>query len=268
MHSGSRCAGWLDTHGSASQAAASEAASHAAGRLDELLVRTLAAAIEERPPGARPHRRAARDAMVDRAKLDRTPARRGAFGGSVGRGRSPRRPGRAEPGDGCGGAGTTVCRRRGARSRRAARGNAAPRRGGDGASSAGGSGRGGCGASRGTRIVPRRQPALLVDRSRRGPLTVYDLESLGEAPTLCVLSACDSGLSEVRAGDELMGLTATLLALGSASIVASVVAVRRDGHPAGDRRSIASSPQGSLPPKRWSGRSGGRRRSRGHGGTG
>jgi tetratricopeptide (TPR) repeat protein len=56
-----------------------------------------------------------------------------------------------------------------------------------------------------------------------GPLTVYDLESLGEAPALCVLSACDSGLSEVRAGDELMGLTATLLALGSATIVASVV---------------------------------------------
>ncbi|HET9506701.1 MAG TPA: CHAT domain-containing protein [Gaiellaceae bacterium] len=58
-----------------------------------------------------------------------------------------------------------------------------------------------------------------------GPLTVYDLESLAEAPSLCVLSACDSGLSEVRAGDELMGLTATLLALGSSTIVASVVAV-------------------------------------------
>ena len=58
-----------------------------------------------------------------------------------------------------------------------------------------------------------------------GPLTVYDLESLDEAPALCVLSACDSGLSEVKAGDELMGLTATLLALGSATIVASVVTV-------------------------------------------
>jgi CHAT domain-containing protein len=58
-----------------------------------------------------------------------------------------------------------------------------------------------------------------------GPLTVYDLESLDEAPELCVLSACDSGLTEVRAGDELMGLTATLLALGSATIVASVVTV-------------------------------------------
>ena len=58
-----------------------------------------------------------------------------------------------------------------------------------------------------------------------GPLTVYDFESLDEAPALCVLSACESGLSEVRAGDELMGLTATLLALGSSTIVASVVTV-------------------------------------------
>jgi hypothetical protein len=58
-----------------------------------------------------------------------------------------------------------------------------------------------------------------------GPLTVYDLESLDQAPSLCVLSACESGLTEVRAGDELMGLTAALLALGTATIVASVVAV-------------------------------------------
>ncbi len=58
-----------------------------------------------------------------------------------------------------------------------------------------------------------------------GPLTVYDLESLAAAPALCVLSACESGLSDVRPGDELMGLTATLLALGTATIVASVILV-------------------------------------------
>jgi CHAT domain-containing protein len=40
-----------------------------------------------------------------------------------------------------------------------------------------------------------------------------------------VLSACDSGLSEVRPGDELMGLVATLLRLGTRTIVAPVVAV-------------------------------------------
>ena len=58
-----------------------------------------------------------------------------------------------------------------------------------------------------------------------GPLTVYDLESLRVAPMLCVLSACESGLSDVHPGDELMGLTATLLALGTATIVASVTVV-------------------------------------------
>jgi CHAT domain-containing protein len=58
-----------------------------------------------------------------------------------------------------------------------------------------------------------------------GPLTVYDLESLRLPPSLCVLSACESGLSDVRAGDELMGLTAALLALGTTTVIASVVPV-------------------------------------------
>jgi hypothetical protein len=58
-----------------------------------------------------------------------------------------------------------------------------------------------------------------------GPLTVYDLEGLGTAPHRVVLSACESGLSGVAPGDELMGLAASLLALGTASLVASVVPV-------------------------------------------
>jgi len=58
-----------------------------------------------------------------------------------------------------------------------------------------------------------------------GPLTVYDLESLARAPQLLVLSACESGLSAVHPGDELMGLAAAVLALGTRSLIASVVAV-------------------------------------------
>ncbi len=54
-----------------------------------------------------------------------------------------------------------------------------------------------------------------------GPLTVYDLERLDQAPTLLVLSACDSGLSDVQPGDELMGLASVLLALGTRTLVAS-----------------------------------------------
>jgi CHAT domain len=55
-----------------------------------------------------------------------------------------------------------------------------------------------------------------------GGLTVYDLERLARAPRMLVLSACDSGLSAVRPGDELMGLAAALLSLGTRSVVASV----------------------------------------------
>lgn len=58
-----------------------------------------------------------------------------------------------------------------------------------------------------------------------GPLTVYDLERLGRAPEIMVLSACDAGLSDVRPGDELMGLAAALFALGTRTLVASVVPV-------------------------------------------
>jgi hypothetical protein len=58
-----------------------------------------------------------------------------------------------------------------------------------------------------------------------GPLTVYDLERLDRAPDVIVLSACQSGLSAVRPGDELMGLAAVLFSLGTRTLVASVIPV-------------------------------------------
>lgn len=58
-----------------------------------------------------------------------------------------------------------------------------------------------------------------------GPLTVYDLERLRTPPARVVLSACDSGLSAVRPGDELMGFTAALLGLGTRTLIAPVVPV-------------------------------------------
>jgi hypothetical protein len=58
-----------------------------------------------------------------------------------------------------------------------------------------------------------------------GPLTVYDLEGLKAAPTLVVLSTCQSGVASVTAGDELMGFTGSLFALGTRSIIATVVPV-------------------------------------------
>ncbi|WP_051759150.1 CHAT domain-containing protein [Herbidospora cretacea] len=58
-----------------------------------------------------------------------------------------------------------------------------------------------------------------------GPLTVYDLERLRVPPRLVVLAACESGRSVVRAGDELLGLSTTFLALGTRCVVASMVPV-------------------------------------------
>ena len=58
-----------------------------------------------------------------------------------------------------------------------------------------------------------------------GPLLVYDLEQLESKPHTVVLASCESGRNAVRAGDELLGFTATLLAGGSAQLVASVVPV-------------------------------------------
>jgi tetratricopeptide (TPR) repeat protein len=58
-----------------------------------------------------------------------------------------------------------------------------------------------------------------------GALTVYDLEQLSRAPDRVVLSACDSGVSAVRPGDELLGLLSSLFALGTTTVIASVVPV-------------------------------------------
>ncbi len=56
-----------------------------------------------------------------------------------------------------------------------------------------------------------------------GPLTVYDFEQLGRAPYRLVLSSCESGVLAPVGADELLGLVASLLPLGTAGIVAGVV---------------------------------------------
>jgi hypothetical protein len=58
-----------------------------------------------------------------------------------------------------------------------------------------------------------------------GPLTVYDLEGLRQAPTTLVLSACDTALSGIRPGDELMGVASAVFALGTRTLIASVAPV-------------------------------------------
>jgi hypothetical protein len=58
-----------------------------------------------------------------------------------------------------------------------------------------------------------------------GPLVVHDFERLSRAPYRVVLSACRSGVMQPVGADELLGLGAALLSLGSAGIVSSVAVV-------------------------------------------
>jgi CHAT domain-containing protein len=58
-----------------------------------------------------------------------------------------------------------------------------------------------------------------------GPLTVYDLERLRRAPYRVVLSSCSSAVGVAVGADELLGLASSLISLGSAGVVASVVPV-------------------------------------------
>ena len=58
-----------------------------------------------------------------------------------------------------------------------------------------------------------------------GPLIVHDFERLGRAPYYLVLAGCDSGVAAPVGADELLGLVSSLMPLGAAGIVASVVPV-------------------------------------------
>jgi CHAT domain-containing protein len=60
-------------------------------------------------------------------------------------------------------------------------------------------------------------------RMHDGPLTVYDFEQLHRAPYRLILSSCDSGVMAPAGANELLGLVSSLLPLGTAGIIASVV---------------------------------------------
>jgi tetratricopeptide (TPR) repeat protein len=58
-----------------------------------------------------------------------------------------------------------------------------------------------------------------------GPLTVQELQTSGAAPHRLVLASCQSGADVAYAGDEVVGFIGSLLARGTAGVVASVAAV-------------------------------------------
>jgi tetratricopeptide (TPR) repeat protein len=61
-----------------------------------------------------------------------------------------------------------------------------------------------------------------------GPLMAYDIQQLAAAPGQVVLSACDVGRTVVRPGEEILGFTAALLYVGTATVIASVARVADD----------------------------------------
>ncbi|NGM16351.1 CHAT domain-containing protein [Verrucosispora sp. CWR15] len=61
-----------------------------------------------------------------------------------------------------------------------------------------------------------------------GPLFAYEWERVARPPGCVVLSACESGLTGIRPGDEVMGFAAVLLALGTRCLIATVLPVPAD----------------------------------------
>jgi CHAT domain-containing protein len=58
-----------------------------------------------------------------------------------------------------------------------------------------------------------------------GPLTGYDLETMGRTPDAVVLSACSSGAGHATVADETLGLAWTLMGLGTSTVVAPLLPV-------------------------------------------
>ena len=61
-----------------------------------------------------------------------------------------------------------------------------------------------------------------------GPLMAYDIQQLVTAPRQVVLSSCDVGRTVVRPGEEILGFTAALLYVGTATVISSVTRVADD----------------------------------------
>jgi tetratricopeptide (TPR) repeat protein len=71
-------------------------------------------------------------------------------------------------------------------------------------------------------------PLLSQLRLVDGPLTILDLDTLRRPPSCLLLAACDVGSAEVLAGDELIGVAAALLSMGTRTVVATSLPVPDD----------------------------------------
>ncbi|MFT3855742.1 MAG: CHAT domain-containing protein [Ilumatobacteraceae bacterium] len=69
-------------------------------------------------------------------------------------------------------------------------------------------------------------PMFSALRLDDGPLFVHDLQRLAHSPRVVVLSACSAARAGVYLGDELLGTSVALLALGVRTVVAPILPVR------------------------------------------
>ncbi|MHA6801489.1 CHAT domain-containing protein [Bounagaea algeriensis] len=69
------------------------------------------------------------------------------------------------------------------------------------------------------------RPLLSQLRLADGPLYGYDLDRLSHGPETVVLAACEVGNAVVGPGEQISGVTATLLSKGTRTVVASVLPV-------------------------------------------
>jgi hypothetical protein len=74
-------------------------------------------------------------------------------------------------------------------------------------------------------VFRQDNPLFSAIRLADGWLSLYDLYSMRLRASLVTLSACETGLSDVLAGDELIGLTRGFFQAGSASVMVSLWAV-------------------------------------------
>lgn len=58
-----------------------------------------------------------------------------------------------------------------------------------------------------------------------GPLTVYEIERLESPPSIVVMPSCDTAVTDVLVGDEVLGFASALMHLGVSTVVAPVVPI-------------------------------------------
>jgi hypothetical protein len=71
----------------------------------------------------------------------------------------------------------------------------------------------------------RDNPLFSAIELADGPMTAYDLQRLPDVAPLVVLANCESGLTNIRPGDELLGISATLMSKGVRTLLATIVPI-------------------------------------------